>query len=306
MVVETAATSETHRMAVGGIEAGGTKWVCALSSGGDRLEAVETFPTTEPDETIGRAIDFFATGDAPQAIGVGCFGPIDVDPSSPTWGHITTTPKPGWANTDVGARLKAALEVPVAFDTDVNAAAVGEWRWGAGVGLDTFCYLTVGTGIGAGVIVNGAPVHGLMHPEIGHVRVPHDRERDPFDGGCPFHGDCLEGLASGEALRLRWGRPGEELEDDGVWELEADYLALGLVNVVCTLSPQRIVVGGGVAARPGLLARVARRLQELLAGYIPAAPLETDIEDYLVAPALGDRAGVLGAIELARDAVERR
>jgi fructokinase len=293
-------------MKVGGIEAGGTKWVCALSSGGDRLERVETFPTTNPDETIGRAVEYFRRNGPPQAIGIGCFGPIDVDPASPTWGHITTTPKPGWANTDVGVTLKGALDVPVAFDTDVNAAAVGEWRWGAAVGLDTFCYITVGTGIGAGVIVNGAPLHGLMHPEVGHVRVPHDRERDPFEGGCPFHGDCLEGLASGEALRLRWGRRGEELDDDAVWELEADYLAHGLVNVVCTLSPQRIVVGGGVARRPGLLAGVRRRLQELLAGYIPATPLAAGIEDYLVAPVLGDRSGVLGAIELARAALERR
>jgi fructokinase len=287
-------------MSHGGIEAGGTKWVCAISDRADRLLAVETFPTTTPSETIAAAGRFFADAGGLVALGVGTFGPIDVDPASPTWGHITTTPKPGWAHTDVVSRLAAELDVPVAFDTDVNAAAVGESRWGATVGLDTFCYLTVGTGIGGGVVVNGRPVHGLMHPEIGHVRVPHDRERDPFEGVCPYHGDCLEGLASGEALRARWGAAAEALADDAVWELEAEYLALGLVNVVCSVSPERIVLGGGVAKHPLLLPLVRRRLQELLAGYVDRPELKEGIDDYVVAPRLGDRAGVLGAIELAR------
>jgi fructokinase len=278
----------------GGIEAGGTKWVCAISEQGDELVHLETFPTTTPAETLARAADFFSANGGVDALGIGCFGPVDLRDGSPTWGHVTTTPKPGWADTDVAGPLGAALNVPVAFDTDVNAAAVGEWRWGAAAGLDTFCYITLGTGIGGGIFANGRPVHGLVHPELGHMRVPHDRRRDPFDGACPFHGDCLEGLASGEAMRRRWGRPAEEVDDPEAWALEADYVALGLVNLVCALSPERIVIGGGVAHQPRLRPLVSVRLQDLVAGYV-------DVPE-VVAPQLGDRAGVVGAIELARSA----
>ena len=199
-------------------------------------------------------------------------------------------------------RLRAGLDIPIAFETDVAAAAIGEARWGAGEGLETFCYVTVGTGIGAGIVANGRPLHGLVHPGLGHVHVPHDRDRDPFPGSCPFHGDCLEGLASGEALRQRWGVPGEELSDPVVWELEADYLALGLANLVLTLSPERIIVGGGVAGTPGLLGLVRDRLPGVLAGYLDAPQLSEGIASYVVPPALGPRAGVLGAFELARAA----
>jgi fructokinase len=271
----------------GGIEAGGTKWVCAIGTGPDDLRETVTFPTTTPEETIGRAVDFFAGADSVAAVGVGSFGPIDI-----ARGTITTTPKPGWAQVGVVAALGEALGVPVAFDTDVNVAALGELRWGAGVGLDTFCYITVGTGIGGGAIVGGRLLHGLVHPEFGHMRIPHDPAADPFPGVCPYHGDCFEGLASGEAIRQRWGRRGEELDDEAVWLLEADYLALGLVNVISTLSPQRIVVGGGVMKTPGLLELVRRRVHELMGGYLDAPEV--------VLPGLGDRAGVLGALELAR------
>jgi len=273
-------------MSLGGIEAGGTKWVCAVGNGPDDLTVV-TFPTTTPDETLDRAGMFFAEHDV-DAIGVGSFGPIDI-----ARGLITTTPKPGWANAEVVGTLRATLQVPIAFDTDVNAAALGEQRWGAAVGLDSFCYLTVGTGIGGGVLAGNALVHGSSHPEIGHMRIPHDTARDPFTGSCPYHGDCFEGLASGTALRARWGKPGEELADaSDVWELEAEYLALGVVNVVCTVSPQLVILGGGVMKQPSLLDAVRERVRGLLAGYVTAPEL--------VAPALGDRAGVLGAIELAR------
>jgi fructokinase len=289
-------------MIYGGIEAGGTKWVCAIGDGPGNLRETVTFPTTTPDETIGRAAGFFTRAEKLAAVGVGSFGPIDVRRSSPTWGSITTTPKAGWAHTDVVTALGLALGLPVAFDTDVNAAALGEQRWGAAIGLETFCYVTVGTGIGGGGLSNGRLLHGLLHPEVGHMRIPHDRARDPFAGACPYHGDCFEGLASGDALRQRWGRPAEELDDPGVWELEAEYLALGLVNLVCTLSPQRIVLGGGVMKQPLLLGLVRARMRELLAGYIAAPELNDEIDDYVVAPALGDRAGVLGAIELARRA----
>jgi fructokinase len=274
-------------MSYGGIEAGGTKWVCAIGTGPGDLQALETFPTTTPDETLARAAAFFTENAGVTAVGVGSFGPIDLRS-----GHITTTPKPGWASTDVVGRLRGALGVPVAFDTDVNAAALGEQRWGAAKGLDTFCYLTVGTGIGGGVMAGGALVHGLTHPEVGHMRVPHDPTRDPFEGSCPFHGDCFEGLASGTAMRARWGEPAESIVDPMAWELEAEYLALGLANVTTILSPQLIVLGGGVPKQPGLIPRVRELLEDNLAGYV--APPE------VVAPALGDRAGVLGAIELAR------
>lgn len=279
-------------MSVGGIEAGGTRWTCAVAGADGELERVESFPTTTPAETIGRAVEFFAATDDLEALGVGTFGPVVVDRASPRWGTITTTPKPGWADTDVTGPLAEALGVPIVLDTDVNAAAVGESARGAARGLENFVYITVGTGIGGGVFANGRPVHGLLHPEVGHMLIPHDRARDPFAGSCPFHGDCLEGLASGTALRARWGRPGEELTDPEVWDLEAEYLALGLVNLVLTLSPELIVIGGGVGLAPGLLPRVRTRLRELLAGYV-------DLPD-LVPPALGPRAGIVGAIELSR------
>ncbi len=289
-------------MRFGGIEAGGTRWTCAVGDGDGRVARSETFPTTTPAETIGRAVDFFRVDGGLSALGVGSFGPVEVDRASPNWGCITTTPKPGWSGTPLGSSLGAALDVPIGFDTDVNAAAIGEWRWGAAVGLDTFCYVTVGTGIGGGSIVNGRPIHGLVHPEFGHIRIPHDWDRDPFEGSCPYHGDCLEGLASGEALRTRWGRPAEQLADERAWQLEAEYLALGLLNLVLTLSPERIVLGGGVTAAPGLLESVRGRLRELIAGYIEAPQLNADIDRYVIGPTLGDRAGVLGAIELGRTA----
>jgi fructokinase len=288
------------RVRYGGIEAGGTKWVCAIGSGPDDLDELVTFPTTTPAETIERAANFFASNGAVAAVGIGSFGPIDLQDGSPTWGWITTTPKPGWAGTDLGSALGLALDVPIALDTDVNAAALGEHRWGAAVGLDTFCYITVGTGIGGGGMTNGRLMHGLQHPEFGHIRVPHDRDADPFEGVCPYHGDCLEGLASGEAIRARWGSAAKDSEDDRVWSLEAEYLALGLVNVICTVSPQRIVLGGGVMKQARLLPLVRSRVRSLLAGYITAHELDGDLDAYIVTPALGDRAGVLGSLELAR------
>jgi fructokinase len=288
-------------MSVGGIEAGGTKWICAIGDDHGGLARVESFPTTTPEETIARAVEFFAAAPDLEALGIGAFGPVEVKRSSPRWGTITTTPKPGWANTDVVSPLADALGVPIALDTDVNAAAIGEWRHGAAQGLDTFAYLTVGTGIGGGVFANGRPVHGLLHPEVGHMMIPHDRSRDPFEGSCPYHGDCLEGLASGTALRARWGRPGQELTDPEVWELEAEYLALGLANVVLVLAAERIVLGGGVGCTPGLIERVRIRLREVLAGYVDVPQLQPGpgLDAYLVPPALDPNSGVIGALALA-------
>ena len=279
---------------VGGIEAGGTKWLCAVGTGPGELAATETVPTTTPVETIGRAIAFFEREGPVRAVGIGSFGPVDLRPGSPTWGSITTTPKTGWADTDVAGVVGGKLGVPVAFDTDVNAAALGEHRWGAARGLDTFCYVTVGTGIGGGAIAGGSIVHGLLHPEFGHMRIPHDLDVDPFPGACPFHGDCWEGLAAGPAIEARWGRPPRELgAEDPAWLLEARYVALGLVNVVAVLSPERIVLGGGVMDVPGLLALVRTEVDALLAGYAATE---------IVPPGLGPLSGVLGAIALALSA----
>jgi len=286
----------------GGVEAGGTKFVCAVGTGPDDLWAEVRFPNTTPEETIGQAIQFFQQQKEPlTAIGIASFGPLDPNPDSPTFGYITTTPKPGWAHTDLAGPIRRALGVPVGFDTDVNVAALGEYRWGAAQGLDTFIYLTIGTGIGGGGMVNGKLIHGLIHPEMGHIRIPHDRDTDPYTGSCPYHGDCLEGLASGPALEGRWGQRGETLPaDHPAWLLEADYLAFALTNIICILSPQRIILGGGVMQQRQLFPLVRRRVQELLNYYLSVPAILDQIDDYIVPPGLGDRAGVLGAIALAQ------
>lgn len=288
----------------GGVEAGGTKFVCAIGSSPDKLEAEISFPTTTPQETIERTIAFFQEyqqRETLSAIGVGSFGPLDLTPASPKFGYITATPKLGWANTDIYGRINRALGVPVGFDTDVNAAALGEATWGAAKGLETFVYLTVGTGIGGGGMANGQLLHGLLHPEMGHLRVPHDLDEDPYSGACSFHGDCFEGLAAGPALLGRWRGAAEELPPDHpAWRLEAHYLALGLVNLICTLSPQRIILGGGVMQQATLLPMVRRNVQQLLNGYISVPAILEQIDQYIVPGRLGNRAGVLGAIALAK------
>jgi fructokinase len=292
----------------GGIEAGGTKFVCAVGDGSGEIMDQVRFPTTTPAETIGKAIFFFERQPKKiNAIGIGSFGPVDPHPESPNYGYITTTPKQGWANTNILGEIQSALKVPCGFDTDVNAAALGEHRWGAALGLDTFVYLTIGTGIGGGAIAEGHLLHGLMHPEMGHIYIPHNQENDPFKGICPFHGDCLEGLASGPAIEARWGQPGESLPDDHpAWELEAHYLALGLVNIINALSPQKIILGGGVMRRTVLFPLVRREVRDLLGGYIQAPEILHQIENYIVPPALGERSGVLGAIALAEEAWKAR
>lgn len=292
---------------LGGIEAGGTKCVCAVGASPTGLLAEARIPTTTPGETLATIVAFFRAQEEQHgpvaAIGVGAFGPLDLHRLSPRYGHITTTPKPGWAGTDLVGPLQAAFDVPVGFDTDVNAAAIAEWSFGAAQGLETMLYLTVGTGIGGGAIVHGRPLHGLMHPEMGHVRIPHDRTTDPFDGLCPFHEDCLEGLASGPAMAARWERPAETLpEGHPGWTLEARYLALALHGFVCTLSPQRIVVGGGVVRAPHVLPLVRTALAGVLNDYVQAPEIMHGLDRYVVAPALGDRAGVIGALTLAQRA----
>jgi fructokinase len=279
-------------MRLGGIEAGGTKFVCAIGSGPEDLETCE-IPTTTPDATIQRAVAFFKTGGPVKAIGIGSFGPIDPNPKSPTFGYITSTPKLAWRNLDFVGAMRSALGVEIAFDTDVNAAAMGEFRWGSAQGLEDFLYLTVGTGIGGGGMSNGRLMHGRVHPEMGHIRIPHDLARDPFAGCCPYHGDCLEGLASAPAIESRWGQEAGKLPaGHPAWDLEAHYLALGLWNWICTLSPQRVILGGGVMRREELFPLVRGKLAALLGDYLEAPEI--------VPPQLGARAGVLGAIALAQ------
>ena len=285
----------------GGVETGGTWCVCALGHGPGAILAETQFATAKPEPTLAQMLEFFRAHPRPAAIGIGSFGPVDLDPASPTWGYVTATPKPGWRHVSVGRVLGDALGVPIAFDTDVAAAALGEKRWGAGRGAESLCYLTVGTGIGTGLLSRGRPWHGLVHPEGGHMRVPHDRERDPFGGSCPLHGDCWEGLASGGAMAARWGVRPEALElGHPGWALEADYLALGILNLTLVASPERVIVGGGVLGHPALLGMVRERLPGLLGGYLEAPELRSEIDRYLVPPQLGDRAGVLGAIALAQ------
>ncbi len=288
----------------GGIEAGGTKFVCAVGTGPDDIRAEVRFPTTTPEETIGRAIGFFREQEKEwgklTAVGVASFGPVDLNPDSPTYGYITTTPKPGWANTNLAGAIGQALNVPVGFDTDVNGAALGEWKWGAAQGLDTFIYLTIGTGVGGGGMINGKLMHGLVHPEMGHIPLPHDWKTDPFAGRCPYHNDCLEGMASGPAIGDRWGVPANELPPEhAAWELEAHYLALALQTFICTLSPQRIILGGGVMQQPHLFELVRQKTKTYVNNYVQHPSVLEEIDQYIVSPALGDKAGVLGAIALA-------
>jgi fructokinase len=288
---------------LGGIEAGGTKFVCVVGSGPDEIVAEARFPTGKPHETLASAIGFYEefvrSGGTLDALGIAAFGPVELRRSSPEYGSITTTPKPGWSGTDLIGPVRAALGVPVGFDTDVNGAALAEGRWGAARGLDDFVYLTVGTGIGGGAVAGGRLVHGYVHPEMGHVSVPR-RPGDDYPGHCPFHGDCLEGMASGSAIAARWGRPAETLPPDELRravELEAAYLAAGIRNFVYTLAPQRIVIGGGASRLPDLFPLVRRELARTLRGY-PGLPAHEG-DEFVVPAALGQTAGPAGALLLA-------
>ena len=287
----------------GGIEAGGTKFVCVVASGPNHIVDEVRFPTTTPEETLGRSIEFFqsfiSSGQI-NAIGVGCFGPLDLNKKSSTYGFIASTPKPNWSNTDVHGKLQRALNVDIAFDLDVNAAAMGESLWGASKGLDSSLYLTIGTGIGGGYIKDGKPLIGMLHSEMGHIRIPHDLNLDPFHGNCPFHDDCFEGLASGPAIEKRLGLTGAFIpEDDPFWDIEAEYIASALMNFILTLSPRKIILGGGVMQREFLFPEIRRRVRELLNGYVSSKNISENIDNYIVPPALGNQSGSLGAIALA-------
>jgi fructokinase len=276
----------------GAIEAGGTKFICGVGAGPDDLRTVR-IATADPASTIAAAIAFLREAGAGnlRSIGIGSFGPICTDRRLPKWGYITSTPKTAWRDCDLAGPIQKAFGVPVGFDTDVNAAALGEARWGAARDGEDSLYLTVGTGIGGGAIVGGRIVHGISHPEMGHIRIPHE---DSFAGCCPYHGECLEGLASGPAIHARWGKPAEELPDDHpAWKVEARCLALAVVNFASVLATRRVILGGGVMRKATLYPAIRNEVARLLNGYVE--PPE------IVAPELGDRAGVCGALALAQD-----
>lgn len=291
----------------GAIEAGGTKFICLVGSCPERILAWTHIPTGEPAQTLARVVAFFqaqVAADGPLAsIGIASFGPLELRRAHPRYGFITTSPKPGWSYVNIVDPIRTALGVPVGFNTDVAGAALGEGRWGAARGLDTFVYLTVGTGIGGGAVVGGQIAPGLLHAEMGHVHVPR-QPGDDFPGGCPFHGDCLEGMAGGAGIAARWGRPAEQLT--GVQlrqavEWEASYLAAGLRTIVYTIAPQRIVVGGSVTALRGLFPLLRAQLVKTLAGY-PGVP-EHAAADFVVPAGLGPLAGPVGALVLAESAL---
>ena len=290
----------------GGIEAGGTKFVCALGTGPDDLKDEVRFPTTSPQETLEKTIAYFRQAESKygklDAIGIGSFGPVDLNISSPTYGFITSTPKPGWANAAFVQPLKQAFNIPIGFDTDVNVAGYGEWRYGAAQGLDTFIYLTIGTGIGGGGMVNGKMLHGLLHPEMGHILLPLEEGPDAFRGICPFHGHCFEGAASGPAMNARWGVPAETLPPDHeAWTIEAHAISVALMAYILVLSPQRIILGGGVMQQKQLFPVIHQEVLKMLNGYVQANQIIEHMDEYIVEPGLGTKSGILGAIALAED-----
>lgn len=276
--------------------------VCAVGNEYGEIIDMVQFPTQTPEQTMPQMVDFYKEYNV-QALGIGCFGPIDLNRRSKTYGSITTTPKLQWKNYPILPEFERLLQVPVGFDTDVNAAALGEATFGNTRGLDCSLYLTVGTGIGAGIIVNGKPLHGMLHPEAGHIflnRHPSDRN---YAGTCPYHSDCFESLACGPSIEKRWGKKAVDLaETRQVWELEAYYIAQALCSYIMTLSPERIVLGGGVMKQTQLFPMIRREVQRQLAGYLDTPQLR-ELDSYIVAPSLEDRQGVMGALTLALDAV---
>ncbi len=294
---------KTNIKLYGGIEGGGTKFICAVGTGPNDIRAETRIPSTSPRETLDAAVQFFKNAEkehgALSALGIACFGPLDLNPASKSYGQILPTTKPEWSGADLLTPLHDAFKVPIGIDNDVNGAALGEHLWGAAQGLDTFLYLTIRTGIGGGAFVEGKLLHGLVHPEMGHTPLPHDLKADPFEGICTFHKDCFEGLASGPAMEARWGQPAETLPaDHPAWDLEATYIAHALTSYIYVLSPQRIIIGGGVGSNPHLLKAVREKTRALVNGYLSSKSINEEIESYIVAPELGNRAGVLGAMAL--------
>lgn len=284
-------------MLLGALEAGGTKMVCAIGDESGNIIEKIWIPTTTPEETIAKLNSFFLDYDL-EALGIGAFGPVDLNRESKTYGHILDTPKLAWRQYDLLAAMKGALQIPIGIDTDVNAACLGEMTFGAAKGLLGVVYLTIGTGIGAGISVDGKLLHGMLHPEAGHIMLK-KHPMDTFAGICPYHKDCFEGLASGPAIQARYGRRATDLKDDDqVWDMEAYYIGQALTNYIMTLSPQRIILGGGVMKQEQLFPLIRQQVQRAIAGYINTDPLQ-NLNEYIVPASLSDNQGILGAIKLA-------
>lgn len=291
-------------MRIGALEAGGTKMVCAIGNEKGEIFEKISIPTKTPETTMPEMIQWFKAKKI-EALGIGCFGPIDPDKDSPTYGYITSTPKLAWKDYNIVGAFEEQLCCPVGFDTDVNGSALGEVTFGQAKGKKNIVYLTVGTGIGAGVYAEGKLLHGMLHPEAGHILMRR-REDDHYEGKCPYHKTCLEGLAAGPAIEERWGKKGIELQDrDEVWDLEAYYLAQALTDYILILAPQLIILGGGVMHQEQLFTRIRSYVKEMLNGYIKTKELE-DIDHYIVPASLHDDQGIMGALELGRRAFEEK
>ncbi|NBJ92598.1 ROK family protein [Parablautia muri] len=291
-------------MRLGALEAGGTKMVCAVGDETGKIFEQICIPTRTPEETVPEMLAYFKKAEI-EALGIGCFGPIDPDKSSATYGYITSTPKLAWRNYNIVGAFEEALGCPVGFDTDVNGSALGEVTFGQAKGKNSVIYITIGTGVGAGIFVEGNLVHGMLHPEAGHVLIQ-KREDDTYQGKCPYHKCCLEGLAAGPAIEERWGKKAIELKDrEEVWDLESYYIAQALVGYILTVSPEMIILGGGVMHQEQLFPKIRSYVKELLNGYIRTEELE-HIESYIVPASLQDNQGIMGCLELGRRALENQ
>ena len=285
-------------MRLGALEAGGTKMVCAIGDETGRVFEQVSIPTETPEITVPKLIAYFKEREV-DALGIGCFGPIELDKASPMYGCITSTPKTAWKNYNIVEAFAEALKCPIGFDTDVNGSVLGEVTFGQAKGKNCVIYLTIGTGVGGGIYIEGKLLHGMLHPETGHVLIQ-KRDNDRYGGKCPYHKNCLEGLAAGPAIEERWGRKAAELADrPEVWELEADYIAQALAGYVLTISPQMIILGGGVMHQEQLFPLIREKVIKMLGGYIQAEELE-DMEHYIVPASLNDDQGIMGCLELAR------
>ena len=285
----------------GALEAGGTKMVCAVGTAQGKILERISLPTRSPEATMPELLGFFQ-GKGLAAVGIGSFGPVDLDKNSPTYGSILATPKLSWRNFPIVQEFQKALQIPVGFDTDVNAAALGEATWGCTQDVRTSIYITVGTGVGMGVIVDGKPYHGMIHPEAGHIYM-NRHPNDPMERGvCPYHANCLEGLASGPSIEKRWGKKAQELAGrPEVWELEAYYLGQAICDYILVLSPEKIILGGGVTHQEHMLPLVRKEVQSQLGGYLQGKGLD-HLDSYIVPISLGDNQGVMGSVKLAMDA----
>lgn len=285
-------------MRLGALESGGTKMVCAVGDERGRIFEQMIFPTKTPEKTIPQMIEYFKKARI-EALGIASFGPLNLNPDSASYGFITNTPKTGWENYNILGAFKEALSCPVGFDTDVNGSVLGEVTFGQAKGKNCVIYVTIGTGIGAGIFVEGRLLHGMLHPEAGHVLIRR-RNADTYRGKCRYHTDCLEGLASGPAIEERWGKPAAELEQQReVWDLEAYYIAQALSNYILTLSPQMIILGGGVMQQEQLFPMIRSYVKKMLNGYVNAGELK-HMENYIVPASLNGDQGILGGLELAR------